>query len=71
MFEIGGIKIVKMSISLKTIYRFNANSIKIPMTCFAELELIILKLVWNNKTPNFQSNLEEKKTKLEVGCCLT
>ena len=61
-----------MSISLKTIYRFNANSVKITTKCFVELEWIILKCVLNDKTPSFQSNLEEEKqTKFGVSGSLT
>ena len=72
MFGIGRINIVKMSISLKTIYRFNANSVKITTKCFVELEWIILKCVLNDKTPSFQSNLEEEKqTKFGVSGSLT
>jgi hypothetical protein len=66
---ISRINIVKMGISPKAIYRFNAFPIKIPTQFFKDMKRVILNFIWENKKPQIAKTLKElnsKRTSKEI-----
>ena len=68
---VGRISIVKMTILPNTIYRVNANTIKLPMTFLTELEKKIFTIHMETQKPEQPKQSGERRMELEESTFLT
>ena len=59
----GSLNIVNMTTLPKAICRFNAISTKTPMAVFAEIEKLILKIIWKLRGPQIAKTIWQMKNK--------
>ena len=68
---VGRINIVKMTILLNTVYRFNVIPIKLPMTFFTELEQKNSQFIWKHKRPRIAKAVLRNRMELKELTFLT
>lgn len=59
---------IKKFMPPKTVYRLNANPIKIPITFFTEIEKTILNFIWKPQEKSIAKELWSKKNRVRVIC---